>query len=108
MTSYAALLEDTGNEHVKVYITPADALKLLKRVRRVSFFLRIEMFVYSVEPAEGVNARGWDLSETINATAAQVEKVLLQKIKFADMKREKDGGELTIEVTRLGGCLFFG
>lgn len=109
MTTYAPLLETVpSGEKVELFITPAEALKLLKRVRRVSFFLRVQMFVYSVEPSEGVNARGWDLNETINATAAQVEKVLQAKAKFADMKREKDGTELTIEVARLGDCLFFG
>lgn len=56
----------------------------------------------------GLGGRGWDLSENLGVTASRVEEVLKKKARFADMKREKDGTELVVEVRRLGDCLFFG
>lgn len=36
------LLQDTGDEHVKVDMLPSDVLKLVRRLRRVSLFLRVD------------------------------------------------------------------
>lgn len=105
--AYAPLMDHT-EEQVKAYLTPEEALRLTARLRRVKLFLRVDMFLYTQTPDDGVPARGFDLNETLAVSTAQARQVLERKAQFAAIKRDKDGTELRLEVVRLGHCLFLG
>ncbi|KFH18420.1 hypothetical protein ELZ19_06760 [Brucella abortus] len=107
MTDYAPLLEAT-EEQVRVDLTPEDAIKLVTRLRRVSFFLRVALPLIVERTEEG--ARVFDIGENLPVSAAQALSVL-EKKRDENAKRiaakgpEKAG---RVEVTRLGRCLFIG
>jgi hypothetical protein len=114
MTSatYADLLTAPANDEPskRLFLDPVEALKLVKRIRKVDFFLRIDMPLNTqFDEATGQPTRAYDLKENLMVSAAQVEKVLQQKVRFNELKAER--GQHTpgrVEVARLGNCLFFG
>lgn len=105
LDDYTPILKDTGDDHVKVYLRPGTALKLVKRLRKVAFFVNVEAFAYTTVPGdEGQGGRGYDLSDSLRVSAAQMEKVLKDKERFEANKDE----EHYIKLTRLGWCIFLG
>lgn len=112
MTDYTPLLTATANDEpsLRVFLDPVEALKLVKRIRKVSFFLRIEMPLNTAfDEATGQPTRCYDLNENLQVSAEQVCKVLQQKVRFNELKAEKGQHEPgRVEVARLGNCLFFG
>lgn len=109
MTTYAPLLTKPADDQgTCVFIDPAEALKLVARLRGVSFFLSVEMFVWTVDEQGEKTDRGFDLNENLKVSAAQVETILRKKADFNDRKVEAGKTRGLVEVRRLGDCLFFG
>lgn len=109
MTSYInwsnAILDDTGDEHVKVYLRPEAAIKFARRVRKVAFFVTTGGMTYTTVPDEdGEHGRGYDLEEDLKVSAAQFIEVLEKKRRFEEVKDE----EHFVRITRLGSCVFLG
>lgn len=110
---YAPLMEPHENREkgTVLFISPAEAKKLVTRIRGVSFFLRVEMFLFTPEDGTDTShrpTRGFDINESLRVSAAQVHQVLDQKVRFNKHKVEAGKPEGVVEVHRLGGCLFFG
>ncbi|UFK26737.1 hypothetical protein [Roseobacter phage RDJL6] len=105
--TYAPLLNES-EETVKVYLDPAEAIKLVTRIRKVTFFIRVEMDLLTEFSDNGQPTRCYDLSENLKVSAAQVQHVLEAKVRFNANKAERDQPTGKIEVARLGNCLFFG
>lgn len=109
MTTYAPLLnKPADDEGTRVFIDPSEALKLVARLRGVTFFLSVEMFVWTVDENGEKTDRGFDLNENLKVSAAQVESILRKKADFNDRKVEAGKTRGLVEVRRLGDCLFFG
>lgn len=111
MTDYTPLLTaPEGDKATKVYLDPADAAKLVTRIRKVSFFMRVDMPLMTAFDDDGKPTRCYDINESIKVSAAQVHKVLEAKVRFNKLKAEKDATAPAglIEVTRLGHCIFLG
>lgn len=105
LDDYTPILKDTGDEHVRVYLRPGTAIRLVKRLRRVRFFVNVEAFAYTTVPGdEGQGGRGYDLTDSLKVSAAQFDNVLRQKQRFETTK----GEEHYVKLTRLGYCIFLG
>lgn len=106
--TYEPLLHEQ-EEQLKVYLDPAEVLKLVTRVRKVIFHLRVDMPLLTAFADNGEPTRCYDINESIRCSAAQVKKVLGAKVRFNELKAEKGQEEPgRVEVVRLGNCLFFG
>lgn len=109
MTDYAILLNEQ-DETAKVYLDPADAIKLVTRIRKVRFFLRIDLPLMTAFGDNGEPTRAYDINESLMVSAAQCIKVLEAKVHFNALKAEKDADAPVgrVEVARLGNCIFIG
>jgi len=107
---YADLLTAPADRQVglRVYLDPIEVLKLVKRIRKVSFFLRIEMNLWTQFNEDGRATHCYDVPDSISVSAAQVESILKKKAQFNKMKADREQMTGKVEVTRLGDCLFFG
>lgn len=107
-TAYDPILNDTGDEHTNVFLTPEDAIKFVKRVRKVRFFVTTKCFLYKDKPdEEGKGGRGFDVDDRISVSAAQFTDLLEQKMRFNNLKKERSGeGDMFVRITRLGSCVF--
>ena len=102
------LLSDTVDEHVKVLVDPSEAIKLVRRLRRVSFFLRISSDLITERDEEAETYRCYDLSDNVQVPARQAIKILTRWVEFNEHKAEQGKPTGQIWVTRLGNCLFIG
>ncbi|NCQ23595.1 MAG: hypothetical protein COW54_02290 [Rhodobacteraceae bacterium CG17_big_fil_post_rev_8_21_14_2_50_63_15] len=107
MTDYAPLLNEQ-DETLKVYLDPVDAVKLVTRIRKVRFFLRVDLPVLTEFAENGEPTRCYDISESLMVSAAQALKVLAAKVNFNELKAENGGAPGKVEVARLGNCIFIG
>ncbi len=107
MSDYKPLLEKTEDQ-VHVDLDPRDAIKLVRRLRGVTFFLRLEGRLITERNEEEGTYRCYDLPESIDVSARQAVKALTKWAEFNDRKAEAGKAVGRVEVTRLGDCLFIG
>lgn len=107
---YAAMLvaPEAGEHSTRVYLDPTDAMKLVKRIRKVSFFLNIAMPMLTNFSESGEPSRGFHIEESLKVSAEQVYSILEKKDRFAARKIANGEEAGKVEVCRHGDCLFFG
>lgn len=103
------LMEHT-EEQVKRLLRPGDAARLVRRLRRVSLFVRVQGELVTSEDKERGSYRYVDASDTLKVSAAQALKVLERMEKRAERIRVRDSDPMEgrVRVTRLAQCLFIG
>lgn len=109
MTEYAPLLNRVEQEGgVRVYLTPEDAIKLVARLRKVAFFIRID--VPLITGLEEGGFRAYDGHENLRVSAAQLTELLEKKRCENERRIERKGPEHAgrVEVSRHGDCIFVG
>ena len=108
-TSYAPIME-APEDQVVVHITPPDAKKFIQRIRKVSFFVRTSVDLYTeFDDETGRGTRGFmDMGGCVPISMKVAVKMMDDMIRFSAMKAEKDGVECKVKLTRLGQCLFIG
>lgn len=104
-SAMADLLEGT-EEQVRRDVDPQDVIKLVRRLRRVSFFLRIKGELVTERSEE--TYRCYDVSDNVQVPARQAIKILTRWAEFNERKVEQGKPTGTIEVCRLSACLFIG
>lgn len=100
-TPYVELMKHTDDQ-VRILLDPEDALKLVRRLRGVTFFLRLQGYLYT----EG--DRYYDLGGNVKTSAAQVCTHLQDLVQFNKVKSRAAKPTGRVAVTRLGKCLFVG
>lgn len=101
----ADLLEGT-EEQIRRDVDPQEVIKLVRRLRKVSFFLRVAGNLVTERSEE--TYRCYDVSENVQVPARQAIKILTRWAEFNERKVKQGKPTGTIEVCRLGGCLFIG
>ena len=100
---------NTTETQVKVYLSIDDAKHFIRRIRKVSFFLQISMPVLTEFADNGEPTRAYDIPESLDVSARQIQKVLSYKKRFVDRKIENDPEFYgRIEIVRLGDSIFVG
>lgn len=108
MLTYTPLLNPT-EDSVRVFLDPAEAIKLVDRVRRVSFFIRSSVDLVTELDAQGHTAQAYTgMGGNIPVSAAVVRRMLIDLAAFNERKTSREEKAGRVEVTRLGNCLFFG
>jgi hypothetical protein len=85
---------------------PREALKLVKRLRRVTFFVRLG--VELVTERNGENYKAYDTRDNMKVSARQLEGVLRELADFNDRKHAAGKPIGFVPVSRYGDCIFFG
>lgn len=107
-TSYAPILEPTDDQ-VAVHIDPADAKKLITRLRKVSIYVRTSVDLMTEFYDDGKPTRCYpDMGGNVPISARVANKMMDDLIRFNERKASIDQATGTVKLTRLGHCLFIG
>ena len=107
-TPYEPILKET-DEQVVVYIDPADAKKLITRLRRVSIFVRTSVDLVTDYDEDGRATRCYpDMGGNVPISARVANKMMDDLIRFNGRKADIDQSTGDVKLTRLGHCLFIG
>lgn len=107
-TSYAPILEPTDDQ-VAVHIDPADAKKLITRLRKVSIYVRTSVDLMTEFDDDGKPTRCYpDMGGNVPISARVANKMMDDLIRFNQRKTDIDQAAGKVKLTRLGHCLFIG
>lgn len=101
------LLQHT-DEQVRVDMDPTEAARLVRRLRKVTFFLRLEGKLITQRDEAAGTYRCYDVSESLRVSAKQAAGALEKWAHFNELKASRGEPTGKIEVCRLGDCLFIG
>ena len=108
MTAYAPLLNVTEDQ-VRAHLDPADAMRLVARLRRVSFFIRSNVDLVTRFDEDGKPRSGYlGMGGNIPVSARVVTDMLRDMDHFNQRKAERGDDTGKVEVCRLGSCIFIG
>lgn len=110
MTNYAPILERSAEDkHVSVYLDPAEAMKFVLRIRKVSFFIRSGVDMVTEFDENGKPKRVYEgMGGNIPVSAKVARDMLRDMAGFNERKAARGEAVGLVEVTRLGDCIFFG
>jgi len=95
--------------HVDVYLDPSDAMKLVARLRRVSFFIRSNVDLVTDFGDDGLPSRVYPgMGGSIPVSAKVATDMLRDLAGFNERKAARGEDVGVVTVTRLGDCIFFG
>lgn len=105
-TTYPKELLENQDEQFQAEISPEDAIKVVRQVRKVAFFIRLNMELITENKEE--TYKYFPHSDNLSVSAKQAIDALTSMADTA--KRLKERRELTgtVRITRLGSCLFIG
>ncbi len=96
--------------HVKELMEPSEAIKLVRRLRRVALFVRCNAELVT-ERDEGADTyRYFPVGNNLRVSQRQALAYLTEVAASAKRltERERDPKQGRVDVTRLGNCLFIG
>ncbi|ADK73453.1 hypothetical protein RDJLphi1_gp52 [Roseobacter phage RDJL Phi 1] len=110
-TTYETLMTGT-DEQVVAYLPPADAKKFFTRIRKVSFYVRTSVDLYTdFDEETGRGSKGFlDMGGNVPISVREANKMMDGMIRFENTRKESKGEVVNgmVKVTRLGGCVFIG
>lgn len=106
---YAPLMEKPADDgSVRLYLLPENLIKFVKRVRKVTLFIRIQGELISEFDDTGDASRVYQLGGNIKVPAREVIKLAEDWKRFNERKSERGDNIGYIETTRMGDCIFIG
>ena len=100
-------LLSTAEDHVTDLLDPEEAARLVRRLRRISLFVRLGVELITETNDDGTYS-AYNPENNMQVSARQALKMLEQITGFNSRKREADKPTGKIRVSRYGDCLFLG